>query len=501
LRDWKPDLKRYPHFDQVLSLKEIDAIVKDPRRVAENAFFPFMRYSKGWQPFRETEDDQKPKPKERPIRFAARRDAYIFAYYRSLLAERYEAELAKLEISHCPLAYRRIANDADPMRGKCNIHFAHDAFKAIQKLGDCCVIALDISSYFDSIDHEKLKILWCRLLDQNRLPADHFALFEAITKYSFVEKLDVYQRLGYYGVRKTGVNGKPIMGYLTPFREIPTQLCNPATFRDKIVGKKGGYSTLIQRNKEKWGIPQGAPISDLLANLYLIDFDVQMNQIALDKGGSYFRYSDDIILILPVVRADAAELMSTISESIKDFGDQLQIKPTKSSLIEYRSSEGAQTFELISGTQGAHGVEYLGFRFDGKGIYLRDSTLSNLHRRIAFSARNQAEAAVSRYQEKDYAKLCKAFDFEQFSKRFARVEDFENNDEYRKWTFWTYVTRAKEEFGEVGKPISRQMRNLKRSIRYRVEVELQRALVRKAKREAASPRLTAPHNIRTLTPE
>jgi hypothetical protein len=244
------------------------------------------------------------------------------------------------------------------------------------------------------------------------------------------------------------------------------------------------------------------PHFDQVLSLKEIDAIVKdPKRVAANAFFPFIRYSDDIILILPIVRAEAAALMSTISETIKDFGDQLHIKPAKSSLIEYQKSGGAQTFELVSGTQGAHGVEYLGFRFDGKGIYLRDSTLSNLHRRIAFSARNQAEAAVRRYQDKDYAQLCKVFDFEQFSKRFARVEDFENNDEYRKWTFWTYVTRAKEEFGEVGKPISRQMRNLKRRIRYRVEVELQRALVRKAKREAASPRLTAPHNIRTLTPE
>jgi len=110
LADWllKPsDLKRYPHFDQVLKVDEIMALVTDPHRVAQNAFFPLMLYKKTFQPFRPDKKAAKAKPdkKERLIRYAARRDAYIYAYYRHLLAARYEAELLRLGISHCPVAY------------------------------------------------------------------------------------------------------------------------------------------------------------------------------------------------------------------------------------------------------------------------------------------------------------------------------------------------------------------------------------------------------------
>ena len=104
------DLKRYPHFDQVLKPDEIVALVTDRIRVARNTFFPLLRYTKRWQPFRGKPGSTKPrpKPKDRPIRYAARRDAYIFAYYRHILSELYEAELDRLQISHCPVAYRHI---------------------------------------------------------------------------------------------------------------------------------------------------------------------------------------------------------------------------------------------------------------------------------------------------------------------------------------------------------------------------------------------------------
>ena len=116
--DWqlKPsDLKRYPHFDKYLPAEEAVAIATDPERVAANPFFPFLRYIKMWKPYRPTD-----KPaKERPIRYASRRDAYIFARYRHLLAQGYETELRRLAIQDCPIAYRKIPVSRDSHRGKC----------------------------------------------------------------------------------------------------------------------------------------------------------------------------------------------------------------------------------------------------------------------------------------------------------------------------------------------------------------------------------------------
>jgi hypothetical protein len=130
--DWYPserELKRYPHFDKFLPPDEIVAIVKNPERVRTNAFYPFLRYIKSWQPFRS--NDVPHKKKERPIRYASRRDAYIFAYYRYLLSERYEALLKDLDLSECVIAYRKIPVQGEGGRGKCNIHFAKDAFDSL----------------------------------------------------------------------------------------------------------------------------------------------------------------------------------------------------------------------------------------------------------------------------------------------------------------------------------------------------------------------------------
>lgn len=66
MSEWKPKFKYYPHFDEVISAKKVNALVKDPNQVAQNSFYPFMRYNQRWQPFRGKErSPTTPKPAQR----------------------------------------------------------------------------------------------------------------------------------------------------------------------------------------------------------------------------------------------------------------------------------------------------------------------------------------------------------------------------------------------------------------------------------------------------
>src|ERR1700723_396710 len=253
------DLKNYPHFDPMISREEGEACATDSERVARHAFFPLIQYDQRWTRF--APKGIKGDVKKRPIRYAARQDAYIFMRYRHLLDAPYEAELARLNLGDSVLAYRKISA-SDGRGGKCNIHFARDAFLKIRDLGGCIAFALDISGYFESLDHSKLKNLWCRLLRVGKLPADHLQVFRAITQYSWVEKEKLYERLGHFGVKRV-VDGLQIKGYLTHYRKIPKRLCTGQKFREKLLGKPGQKS-IVERNYKPYGIPQGAPISDLL---------------------------------------------------------------------------------------------------------------------------------------------------------------------------------------------------------------------------------------------
>ena len=280
------DLKRYPHFDRVLSVEAATALATNPTHVAAHKFYPFMLYEQRWTRF--AEKGEKGDVKERPIRYAARADAYILAYYRHMLSGHYETALSQLGLGDSVLAYRRISA-VQGEGGKCNIHFARDAIIQIRKLGNCCVIALDIKSYFESLDHGRLKTLWCRMLGVNRLPDDHNRVFEAVTQYAVVDKQAVYARLGHFGEKRKTKSGRIINGYLTPYKKIPRQLCTGVEFREKIAGGNGQKS-LIRQNHKRYGIPQGSPISDLLANFYLIDFNKTVHGWARSILGNYYRY-------------------------------------------------------------------------------------------------------------------------------------------------------------------------------------------------------------------
>ena len=480
------DLKHYPHFDRRLSISEIEKIVSDPKRVASNKFYPFFLYYETWQPFRTADKDskKKPEPKRRPIRYASRRDAYILTHYRRILAEKYEKRLADLGIGHCPIAYRRIPKKFGG--GKCNIDFAKDAFDEIEKQGNCVAIALDIKGYFENLDHSKIKEVWMDLLEVDRLPPDHFTIFRNITKYHVVDQKDVYRRLGF--IEDVQENGYLREKFTVPFKDMPTQLCSPSEFREKICGGDPKLPSLIKSNSDEngspldHGVPQGAPISDLIANFYLLDFDVAMNAFAIANGGRYMRYSDDILLIIPG-RADLADAVESFAVSeIKKHGKALEIKASKTCIVAFHQTDSGLTFSHVRGPQGKNGFEYLGFRFDGNLVYVRDSTISRLYRKVALSAKGVARGYVDAHPDKDAYEILANFNYSDFSKRFTKVPREElSPDDFSTWTFYSYLIRASEIFGERGAPILPQARNFKAIMKERIERAMIRAVARRDK--------------------
>jgi len=482
--DWEleyDDLKQYPHFDAPIPLIKARKLVQSPETVAKNAFYPFIVYDKGWQPFRGSRDERaagksKPELKTREIRYASRRDAYIFSYYRSILSELYEKRLVECGIESCPIAYRHIPVGKGKNKGKCNIHFARDAFDSVKALENCVVIALDISKFFESLDHTKIEQVWCNFLGVQKLPPDHAAVFKAITAYRYVLRKDVYRRLGYFGPKD--INGKMIDGYLQPFDKIPKKLCSNKDFQMKICGKDSAFGNLVNKNEKSYGIPQGAPISDLLANIYLLKFDIEMEKYVRARSGYYWRYSDDLLLVVPGDQTEANQAQEFATNLISKLGTHLTINKAKTSISKFHKSQNGLEFEDISINQRKkkNGLEYLGFRFDGKRVFLRDSTLSGYYRKISGFAYSMARRFVDQNPGRSLSWLISKFNYIDFYKRFDRVQKNRLLLGYRGWTFWTYARRSIEEFGPEGVGIANQMKGHKGIIRKKIYHAIQRAL-------------------------
>lgn len=338
--------RRYLHFDEALSPRDAEALAKSPARVASWAFLPMLHWIVKARKVKRKDDGalEKKPPKNRPIAYASHKDAAIYAYYGHLLGARYEAAVVTLGIQDCVTAFREHS-------GRCNIDFAMEAFEWIRAKGACVALAFDIQGFFDNLDHDLTKAQWARVLGMARLPDDHFAVFRSLTKFAYVDRGAVFKEFGIspYSPRATGRR----------------RICSPEDFRDRVRGKG-----LIQKNVLIKGIPQGSPMSAVLSNIYMTEFDVAVAGRVRSVGGLYRRYCDDMLCIVPPDHA--AEVEAFVLKEIERAKLNIQSEKTKHHHFEVKGGRLAVDEPL----------QYLGFTFDGSRSLLRTASVSRYYRKM-----------------------------------------------------------------------------------------------------------------------
>lgn len=323
--------RKYKHFDLPLVERELEFDFS--REDKPHRFLPLLGFTDVARRFvRTASGDREEKVKERPIRFAGHEDAAYLQAYAGHLNRFYERALAQDGTSGSVLAYRQ--------GGGTNIHHAKALFDEIRSRGDCAVFAMDISGFFDSLDHLLLRDEIAGLLGVSRLDGHHATVWKNITRYSWVETADLDKLLG----RKRNGQGR---------------VCSPADFSEHVRGRKGG---LIQTHDQSFGIPQGTPVSGLYANIYLRTFDREMITWCARLGGTYRRYSDDIAVILPL-GAKVQHVVAVVEKMLADFGLAMSVDKT--------DTANFKAGLLISATP----IQYLGFTFDGQQTLIRPSSL------------------------------------------------------------------------------------------------------------------------------
>lgn len=144
----------------------------------------------------------------------------------------------------------------------------------------------------------------------------------------------------------------------------------------------GGFTLLGVEDGEDPGLSRGLPISGVLANIYMVEFDEAMAGLADELGSMYMRYSDDFIFIAPteegVRRAIArvAALPATVPSVI--------VHPEKTKAFCLR---GGVVTQLMIGegavvSRPSSRIDYLGFSFDGVNVRLRQRTIGRYYRRM-----------------------------------------------------------------------------------------------------------------------
>src|SRR5690606_9673502 len=322
-------------------------------------------------------------------------------FYAYALNKLYQDYINENGFQEAVLAYR---NDLD---GKCNIQFAKEAFnqvkQAFKNYGECTVIALDIKGYFDHIDHGILKNLWCKIIDEKKLPLDQYKVYRSLTKYSYVNYSSFLKHFK-INLKKLERQQKKIhkrkdripKGYQSLLDLIPDEL-NGASFNDKMELLRKRNLITVNRNKDRSlsmnGIPQGSAMSALLSNIYLADFDKEVFEKGQKEGFIYRRYCDDLLIICKSEHANILKdyLMDLISREYK-----LTIQDKKTEIIDFKSSlndqirsyrreydEENKTFNpLPNQNKYFKNLQYLGFEFNGVNTYIRPGSLSRYFRKM-----------------------------------------------------------------------------------------------------------------------
>ncbi len=388
---------------------EILGKVKNKDYVAKHAFFPLIHTKIKVRRYKQAEKakkrshsyEGKPHAKFRPLHYATHVDSMIFGYYGEQLQIAYLKELDKTEhLSKCVTAYRRIVDPAKKDTYKSTIHFAHEVFEEIKLRSEdgCWVLKFDIEKFFSSMDHRLLKQAWAKLIDNPTLPKDHYNVFKAATKFSYILRDDLRIRSSQNG-RKSGFDEKN----LAEIRKENTS----AFFKDAKslravinAGKLRIYKNEFKNSEcEMIGIPQGLPISATLANLYLLEFDkAVLTEIVNKQGGYYRRYSDDIIVIC---KGEDKDAIIDFIDRVLRINNKVEISKEKTEQYYFSAiakAEGTNKIicHLLRGEDllPERPLTYLGFEFYGHKTLIKSANLSKFYRRMIIAVKSRSRRSI-----------------------------------------------------------------------------------------------------------
>lgn len=396
----------------------------DPRFIAQHRFSPLLHYTKVEKRYKKdpVTAHRAMTSKPRPIKYASHRDACILAYYAHLLNEALDVRYAADSTGENAIAYRAL--------GRSNGDFAAEAFRFAQSNAPVTILAFDVTSFFDTLDHGLLKARLKLVLGVSELPDDWYKVFRHITAFHYVELDELKQH--------------PVFGPRIAERS-----------RDRIasVEELKAAGVTFHANPElakgfKRGIPQGTPISAAASNAYMVEFDAAARAYCDGIGALYRRYSDDILVICKPEDAAAAEarIMDLIDR------ERLEINPAKTEKTLFGPSAAA--------APGSRAAQYLGFTFAEDGAAIRERSMSNQWRKLRRAMRRARKSLAYRIRQGLPAEV----HTKGLNRRFAFVTVHDGVSTRALRNFPSYARRSAAAFDEGGR-IRRQVKRLERTAR------------------------------------
>jgi len=320
----------YRHFDAPVG-RPFASLACDRAFVARHSWLPLIHYVKRVKRYQPLAG--RTIYKDRDIMIASHRDACILTKYAYEASKLLEQSYAQAQLDDHVIAYRKL--------GLTNYDFSAKAYRFAQDHQPCVVLCFDITAFFDNLDHAILKDRLKRLLDVKELSPDWYAVFRHVTKFSKTER--------------KALQADPVFS-----RRLEEDGRRPIATIAEL--HKAGIA--IVTNPNRFGIPQGTPISSVFSNLYMRNVDVAMAHACATIRGFYQRYSDDILVVCPV--HEEAGITETLKAVIAEH--KLTIKDEKTERAEFGA--GSDT-----------SFQYLGFNMSKGGASIRPSSMARQWRK------------------------------------------------------------------------------------------------------------------------
>jgi RNA-directed DNA polymerase len=347
----------YRHFDLPVGEKFANKVM-GPNYVLQHSFLPLLHFTKSERRYKKCPKTgaRTISTKDRPIKYASHRDACILSYYASEMNKLLDAHYEAAGLSDNVLAYRAL--------GRGNYDFSAEVLSFAKSRAPVTILAFDVSSFFDNLDHALLKRRLKVVLGAASLPEHWIRVFRAITAFHYVD-----------------------MEELKANPTFSARLSDNSRDRIASVEELKANGIKFYPNPElakghRRGIPQGTPISAAASNLYMIDFDASARAYCDSIGALYRRYSDDVLVICEPVHAAAAE--AKIMDLIK--AEKLEISPHKTERTEF-TGKGAGAAVVGKAAQ------YLGFALHEAGPAIRESSLARQWRKMRKAIRRTRKIA------------------------------------------------------------------------------------------------------------
>lgn len=349
--------KKYKHFDSPLNKEELISLLNNIEKIGfveKYRFHPFILFYKKRRTYKRSKNVLKIKEKVRPISLTSHRDAVIYRVYSEIISEKYENYLLNNDLTEIPTAYRKYKNMS-------NITSAKEAIDKICFYNNCWIIKGDFDSFFDNIRHRKLTDNLKSVLNVDELPQDWKSVLKSLTKYRFLDSKNLSHLIN------EGKMNRYKSRYVKDLKELGDLVHN---------------KTLKLEGPNQVGIPQGTPLSAMLANIYMIEFDKKAKELIDEYEGFYRRYSDDFIIVVPKNKLTYEDIKNILDKVILMSHNivRLTIKNEKTKIYKYEYLKDANISRFLNdGSQTKSWFDYLGFKFNGQIVKMRDKSLYKFH--------------------------------------------------------------------------------------------------------------------------